>query len=162
MKNIDKKQIIHLALDQLKNNLKVLQNAAQQSYETSIDEENIPEHKYDTLALEASYLAEGQAQRIKSIEEQIKYLMKLSQENLLQHTFIAEGSLVHLVKENGTSLWIFICKNLGGINITYQGLNITIVSIESPLAKTLMGKEPGDEVEIQNRQKQDYEIISIY
>ena len=44
-------------LQQLLNNAKA---AAKRAHETATSEENIAENKYDTLALEAAYLAQGQ------------------------------------------------------------------------------------------------------
>ncbi len=57
------KQTVHqLILDKLKIDLDIAERAAQTAYETATHEENIAENKYDTLGLEASYLAAGQAE----------------------------------------------------------------------------------------------------
>ena len=39
-------------------------DAAKEAHSTATDDETIAENKYDTFALEASYLAHGQSQRV--------------------------------------------------------------------------------------------------
>ena len=51
--------MIHL--QQLLDNAKA---AAKRAHDTATSEENVAENKYDTLALEAAYLAQGQSQRV--------------------------------------------------------------------------------------------------
>ena len=45
--------------------------AAMRAYNTATNDENVAENKYDTLALEASYLAHGQALRVAECEADI-------------------------------------------------------------------------------------------
>ena len=67
------KQTVHqLILDKLKIDLDIAERAAQTAYETATHEENIAENKYDTLGLEASYLAAGQARRVEEIRRQAR------------------------------------------------------------------------------------------
>ena len=60
---MNKHAVLQLILEKLSVDLDIAQRAAQTAYETATDEENIAENKYDTLGLEASYLAAGQANR---------------------------------------------------------------------------------------------------
>ena len=43
-------------------------DAAKRAYDTATDNENVAENKYDTLALEAAYLAQGQSLRVEQCE----------------------------------------------------------------------------------------------
>jgi len=54
-----KAQILKLIIQQLSHDLAVQFGAAKTAHEASIHEENIPDNKYDTLGLEASYVAQG-------------------------------------------------------------------------------------------------------
>ena len=60
---MDKPHLLALIVATLAHDLDVLTRAAQTAYEAATAEENIAENKYDTLGLEASYLATGQARR---------------------------------------------------------------------------------------------------
>jgi hypothetical protein len=61
--SMHKPTVHQLILDKLRIDLDIAERAAQTAYETATHEENIAENKYDTLGLEASYLAAGQAKR---------------------------------------------------------------------------------------------------
>src|SRR3990167_5836127 len=63
MPTLNKAQLLHQVIAHLETALSQAQQAAQTAYEAATDEENIAENKYDTLGLEASYLATGQARR---------------------------------------------------------------------------------------------------
>ena len=76
---MNKHAVHQLILEKLSVDLDIAQRAAQTAYETATHEENIAENKYDTLGLEASYLAAGQAKRV----EEIKQALALCQNCLL-------------------------------------------------------------------------------
>ena len=61
---MNKTTVHQLIIDKLRIDLDVAERAAQTAYETATHEENVAENKYDTLGLEASYLATGQARRM--------------------------------------------------------------------------------------------------
>jgi hypothetical protein len=72
------KQTVHqLILDKLRVDLDIAERAAQTAYETATHEENIAENKYDTLGLEASYLAAGQAKRVEEIRQSLALCQNL-------------------------------------------------------------------------------------
>ena len=66
---MNKHAVHQLVLEKLSVDLDIAQRAAQTAYETATHEENIAENKYDTLGLEASYLAAGQAKRVEEIKQ---------------------------------------------------------------------------------------------
>jgi hypothetical protein len=54
---IDKKQMVRRIVEQLTMNLSMLVQVAKSAHDVATDEENRADNKYDTLSLEASYLA---------------------------------------------------------------------------------------------------------
>ncbi len=68
---MNKHSVHQLILDKLRIDLDIAERAAQTAYETATHEENIAENKYDTLGLEASYLAAGQARRVEEIRQSL-------------------------------------------------------------------------------------------
>lgn len=56
---MNKQDVLQRIIDKLNIDLDIAERAAQTAYETATHEENIAENKYDTLGLEASYLAAG-------------------------------------------------------------------------------------------------------
>ena len=66
---MNKTELLQRIVERLGVDLDVAQRAAQTAYEAATAEENIAENKYDTLGLEASYLATGQARRMEEIRQ---------------------------------------------------------------------------------------------
>ena len=74
---MNKHAVLQLILEKLSVDLDIAQRAAQTAYETATHEENIAENKYDTLGLEASYLAAGQAKRVEEIKQSLALCQNL-------------------------------------------------------------------------------------
>ena len=64
---MDKQSIAQQVIEHLTGDLSAAEQAARVAHETATHEENIAENKYDTLGLEAAYLAAGQARRVEEI-----------------------------------------------------------------------------------------------
>ena len=158
-KVMDKTDLIQLILEQLTNDLAVQYNAAITAHEASTHEENIPDNKYETLALEASYVAQGQANRAREI--------KLALESYKQLTFLSfdDGSpirltaLVTLTGEDGATRTVFIGPQEGGMKVADRLTEIVVITPASPLGKNLIGKTVGDVVTLGGGKK--LEIVGV-
>ena len=143
------KPFVHqLILDKLRIDLDIAERAAQTAYETATHEENIAENKYDTLGLEASYLAAGQAKRV----EEIRHSLNLCQ-NLILRAYddqrgIEVGALLGLEDDKRREQWLFLAPDAAGLKVDVVGQLVTVITPRSPLGKSLLGKFEGDEVEI--------------
>ena len=143
------KQTVHsLILEQLAGDLEIARRAAQTAYETATHEENIAENKYDTLGLEASYLAAGQARRVEEIRQALTLCQNLSLRPHDDQVGIQVGALMALEDEQGRQQWLFLAPDAAGLKVYLVGQLITVISPRSPLGKSLLGKFEGDEVEI--------------
>lgn len=141
---MNKNQILALLIEQLENKYRVALASTQSAIAAATDEETIPENKYDTLALEAAYLAHGQAIRVQECEQEIQTVKRIVLTDDNEH--IRMGSLVSLLAENGDLKWLFISPCAGGLTVNYQQQNISIITFQSPLGKSLKNKQVGDEV----------------
>jgi len=54
---MNKSILLRAIIDRLSHDLDIIFTAAKSAHEASTHEENVPDNKYDTLALEASYVA---------------------------------------------------------------------------------------------------------
>lgn len=143
------KQTVHqLILDKLKIDLDIAERAAQTAYETATHEENIAENKYDTLGLEASYLAAGQARRVEEIRQALALCQNLTLRPYDARRGIQVGTLIALEDEDGREQWLFLGPDAAGLKIALVGQPITVITPRSPLGRGLLGKFEGDEVEI--------------
>ncbi|WP_095078663.1 GreA/GreB family elongation factor [Pseudomonas sp. Irchel s3h17] len=143
------KQTVHqLILEKLSADLESARRAAQTAYETATHEENIAENKYDTLGLEASYLAAGQARRVEEIRQALALCQNMNLGAYDARQGIQVGTLLGLEDENGRQQWLFLAPDGAGLKVCLVGQPITVITPRSPLGKSLVGKFEDDEVEI--------------
>ena len=145
---MNKHAVHQLVLDKLVVDIDIAQRAAQTAYETATHEENIAENKYDTLGLEASYLAAGQARRVEEIRQALTLCQNMQLRAYDDQRGIEVGALLGLVDENDRQQWLFLAPDGAGLKVDVVGQPVTVITPRSPLGKSLLGKFEGDEVEI--------------
>lgn len=145
---MDKHALRQLIVDRLAEDFDVLQRAAQTAYETATHEENVAENKYDTLGLEASYLATGQARRMEEIRQALGLYQQLTLRDYDEQRGIQVGTLVSLETEDGQVQWLFLGPEAAGLKVHLGERLITVITPRSPLGQTLLGKFEDDEVAI--------------
>ncbi|NWA64941.1 GreA/GreB family elongation factor [Pseudomonas reactans] len=145
---MNKHAVHQLVLEKLTLDLDIAQRAAQTAYETATHEENIAENKYDTLGLEASYLAAGQAKRVEEIKQALVLCQNMQLRAYDDQRGIEIGALLGLEDENSRQQWLFLAPDAAGLKVDVVGQPVTVITPRSPLGKSLMGKFEGDEVEI--------------
>jgi transcription elongation GreA/GreB family factor len=135
-------------LEQLAANLRQAEQAALTAYEAATHEENIAENKYDTLGLEASYLAAGQARRVDEIRQAISQWTQLQLRRYDEQHGIQLGALVWLSDAQGTEQCLFIGPEGAGMKLSLDEQEIRVISPRSPLGQRLIGRTEGDTVEL--------------
>ncbi len=135
--------------------------SSRSAQETASHEDNQPENQYDTLALEAAYLAHGQSERILRLQKERIALAKWPLPDGTE-TVVRNGSVVHLLSEEDESRWLFITP-VGGYQLKGEGHKILVISQQTPLAKKLLGKEEGEVVDLTfNGKTIGWDISEVY
>ncbi|MDA7746426.1 transcription elongation factor [Psychromonas sp.] len=117
--------------------------AAKRAHETATSEENIAENKYDTLALEAAYLAQGQSQRVNQCQTDIDACINLS----TSKSNIGElGALMVLMDELEQAKYLLICPVAGGVKLHWDQHSVMVVTPHSPMGNALLKQQCDDEV----------------
>ena len=75
---MNKESLVRAIIQHLKHDQTIFLQAAQAAHKAATDPENIPDNKYETLALESSYLAQGQANRAQELQRAIDLFNNLS------------------------------------------------------------------------------------
>jgi transcription elongation GreA/GreB family factor len=159
---MNKQQVLQQIIDTLKVDLDVATRAAQTAYETATHEENIAENKYDTLGLEASYLAAGQARRVEEIRQSLIRFQSLVLEPHNPTRGIQSGDLITLESDNGQRQQLFLGPDAAGLKVRHEQTLITVITAKAPLGQNLLGKFDGDELDINvNGARQSFEIMQI-
>jgi len=159
---MNKQQVLHRIIERLEIDLDVAIRAAQTAYETATHEENIAENKYDTLGLEASYLAAGQARRVEEIRQSLTLYKTLVLKPFDEARGIQPGDLIVLESVSGVEQHLFLGPDAAGLKITVDETLITVITAKAPLGQNLLGKFDGDEVEISvNGSRQSFEVMRV-
>lgn len=141
---MNKPALLQRIIERLAIDLDVAQRAAQTAYETATHEENVAENKYDTLGLEASYLATGQARRMEEIRHGLAKFRALQLRDL--QAGIELGALVALDSESGVRQWFFLGPDAAGLKLEFEDCPVLVITPRSPLGQSLLGKSVDDEV----------------
>lgn len=157
---MDKPDILTLIIARLESDLDIVQRAAQTAYEAATHEENVAENKYDTLGLEASYLATGQARRVEEIRQSLALYRKWPVKPFDESRGIQTGDLIILESEDGLARYFFLGPDAAGLKIDADGKPVTVITTRAPLGQSLLGKSEGDAVEIVvSGARQSFEIV---
>ncbi|SON49455.1 transcription elongation factor [Vibrio tapetis] len=161
---MDKSELCQLILIELHKVHQVSLAATQSAIESATNEETIPDNKYDTLALEAAYLAHGQAQRVQECEENIRQYRELVLREFTIDTPITVSALVEVVDEHDKLSWFFVGPCGGGLSVCVSSkqASVAVVTPQAPLGKALVGKFLHDEVDVKIGDKTHcYEITQV-
>lgn len=157
---MNKTELLQLIIRQLTHDLEVFFNAAKSAHEAATHAENAPDNKYDTLALEASYVAQGQANRAQEIRQSIEIYKQLTLVSDVE--VISLTSLVTIEAGDGTRKVLFIGPLEGGLKFTNSRIEMMVITPASPLGRELIGKSCGDSVVIAaGSSRMEYEIVEV-
>ncbi len=142
---LDKKLIVSQLIEHLEADLKSLEEVAHSAKEYVTDGDVKPEGKYDTRAIEASYLAGAQEKRVEEIKLDIQMLKDLE----LHPTKTAQlGSLVK-INYNKEDRFYFITSTAGGSIVNLNGSSILVISVFSPIGNAILNLEADDTFEVE-------------
>jgi hypothetical protein len=134
-------------LEQIRSELRVrldrLSKAALEAHAAATDPGSKAEGKYDTRSLEASYLAVGQAKQVDELSEARRIFEALALPDFSMDDAIDAGALVE-VEIAGASSFFLLVPASGGLLVSHQGLEITLLTPASPLYQKLLGLRVGD------------------
>ena len=145
---MDKATLLTRIVAALETDMEVLRRAAQTAYEAATAEENIAENKYDTLGLEASYLATGQARRTAEIRQALLTYQQLLLREYDPSRGVQVSNLVTLEDEDGGRRLLFLGPEAAGLKIGEGDDLVTVITPRSPLGQQLVGKKVDDEISL--------------
>lgn len=118
------------------------------------------EGKYDTRAIEASYLASAQNKRVEEIKLDIQMLEEIELPEPPSET-IQLGSLA-LVKCNNQEKYYFISSTSGGSILQLDGHFILVISVFSPIGNEALGLKAGESFEVETpKETRTYDIVKV-
>lgn len=156
-----KKLIIEELIQRARVELAGLEASAKSNRDFATDQEFKAESKYDTRALEASYLASAEAKRVEELKLEIQILEEVDVDASSKLGEISIGALVELSHQNQKRLY-FLIPTAGGTVIKVQDEAVMVVSVFSPIGDALMGLKSGDEFEVETpKETRSYQVLSF-
>lgn len=156
-----KEQVVQQIIADLSADLAVLSSASRAAHEAATHTECLPDNKYDTTALEASYIAQGQANRAQEIRIALERYRTLPLSDFDGEAPIRLTALVTLAGGDDVRR-IFLGPLGGGMRIAADDGEVVVITPGSPLGRRLLGLRCGDEVQVgSNDSAQPFTIVSV-
>lgn len=144
-----KQHLLQAIIAALEADLALFAAAAKTAHEAATHEECLPDNKYDTTALEASYIAQGQANRAQEIRVALESYRNLTLSEFDDETPIRLTALVTLEDGDGNRRHLFLGPRSGGMRVfdRERGVEVMVITPASPLGRSLLGHQTGDELQ---------------
>jgi transcription elongation GreA/GreB family factor len=150
-------------LERLAEELLQAEQAVRAAHEAATHEENIAENRYDTLGLEAAYLATGQARRAEAIRQAMASWRRFRPSPYDASKGIQLGALVCLVDSDLKQQQLFLGPDGGSMKLVSGAQLVQVSSCEAPLGRAMLGRREGDEVSIEAAPiRQQFEVLRVH
>ncbi len=140
--SMDKARIVKAVVAALEEELRRQLKGQQSAAEGATHAEARAETKWDTCGLEQSYLARGLAKQVESLALQVEELRSFVPSDFTGQP-IGVGALVE-TEMNGEALVFFLLNCGGGTELDVDGREITVITPESPVGASLIGKRQAE------------------
>ena len=158
-----KRALLGSLVVQVELEIATMRKAAYDAAEAATHAEAKPENDKDTRALEASYLAAGQAERVRELESALKLLLGLEVRELGTTTPICASAVITLEDDDGVRTVFFMSPHGGGSKLDLDGVVVQVVTPQSPLGKALLGRTHGDTIELRGKSGlREMSIIDVW
>jgi transcription elongation GreA/GreB family factor len=158
---IDKANLLAAVRAELGAELERATRRATDAAEAATHEENRAEGDKDMRSTESSYVARGQVERVRAIEEALARLQSVRLREFAPEQAIEATALVEL-ENAGRRVTYFLLPAAGGIRVDTGGASIQTLATTSPLGAALLGLSEGDDAEVVTGQgSRSYAIVSV-
>lgn len=156
----DKLALLVHVQETLAHSLRQAQTAASDAAREATHEDAKAEDKYDTRALELTYLAAGQNERIETMRKALQTLHFWQPKANTSET-IQAGALVLAQDTTGLAAeqWYWLVPAAVGGRFVVRGTPIAAVSTSAPIGEALLGAMVADEVRVGAKRLTVLEII---
>lgn len=141
-----KSRLLEKIRSELRSQLDRLSKAAIEAHTAATDPGSKAEGKYDTRSLEASYLAAGQARQVDELAQSIRIFETLTLPDFAMDDEIDAGALVEVILNREPALFLLVPAS-GGMVVSHEAAEITLLTPESGLYRKLMGMRAGESLD---------------
>ena len=161
MAAIDKRALLAELREKVGSELARHTRRAKDAADAATHEENKPEGDKDMRSTEASYIARGQAERVREMETAMARLASMPIVEFGAGDRIGASAIVEL-RDAGRTTTYFLVTAAGGERLASAGIEISTLATTSPLGKALLGLVEGDDVELTTAQgERTFEVVRV-
>ena len=158
---IDKKRIVDTLIEKLNIELLEVESAAKSAKDLATSDDLKSEGKYDTRAIEASYLASAQNKRVEEIKLDIQMLEDLAI-SIGPASKMQLGSL-GLIRCNAQERLYFLSSTSGGSMLMIEDKPILVISVFSPIGDAALGVGAGESFEVETpKETRQYDVLEVH
>ena len=158
---LNKRTIIEKIIAVLTAELDSYTQSARAAFTAATDEQSKAEGKYDTRAIEASYLARGQSIQAREIMQALQQYETLPVRDFIATAPIDIGAVVELEGKSGRTFY-FVGPRGGGTEVECEGRTVLVLTPQSPMGQQLVGRKCGERLQIKvGRSGESYEITAV-
>ena len=144
---LDKQELLTQLIAQIKDDIDKQRKSFEFARNTSVDAPGRMQSRYDTMGVESAWVADGLA---KALNEKEMYISRLAN---FQFGEVADnvclGSIIGISSEGASLLeYYFILPVASGYKLQVGDTTIVTLTPATPLGKTLIGKQVGDEIDV--------------
>lgn len=161
---VDKQALVKTILARLEAECDLYDRSARAAHEEATHEQNKAENKYDTRALEASYLAQGQARQAVEAEAARAVFAGMAPRDFGPGDAIDVTALVELesLATPPQRRFYFVASKAGGTEVMHEGHEVLVITPQSPLGNRLQGLMAGERLTLKlGREEQAYRVVSV-
>jgi len=140
---VTKADVIEELKKQLQDKITVMKSALADSEESATGDETKSEGKYDTRAVEASYLAQAQDEQIVLAEEGLASFERFDPPAYDTFDEIGPGALVETEADDEISFYLLAPAG-GGLTTKFLGCELTVITPDSRLYQEMVDQKMGD------------------
>jgi transcription elongation GreA/GreB family factor len=147
----DKRAVVAALRAHLEEELGRFTRRAMDAAEAATHEENRAEGDKDMRSTEASYVARGQAERVREIETALARLASMEVKDFAASDPIAVSAMVEVEGEGAhhAKMTYLVVPVAGGVHLHLAGgREVLTIATSSPLGAALIGLSEGDEAEV--------------
>lgn len=165
LSKLNKQSLLETLRSVVTKELASMKQSQQATAEGTTHEESRAENDKDTRAIESSYLARGQAERVAKLQEATITLAALQLRQYDDSTPLGPTALFSLLEEGvgqEATRHYLLLPVAGGYELRASGVTIKTVTTKSPLGAAVLGKRLDDDVEFSSPQgKQEYSLVAL-
>ncbi|WP_394850681.1 GreA/GreB family elongation factor [Pendulispora brunnea] len=143
---------------------KELEATRQRAHDAAVaatHEENRPENDKDMRSTVDSYVARGQVERLREIEQALARLASMPVRDLAPGDAIVVSAIVK-IRHDATETLYFVVPAAGGMRLHEGKIEVHTLATTSPLGAAILGLSEGDEAEVVTpQQTRTFEILHV-